>query len=341
MKINVLTDYRGWLFSSVRVLKEKHILTMDIELLKKYANEEGVELVFMKYTDVDFRKDYSGQFFIYTSSEDPGLFYKGFLEDISCALKHAGAVLIPEWRYMRAHHNKVLMEILRDIDLAEVDTGIHSSFWGCNEEFFQKIDEIDFPCVFKSSEGAGSLGVALLRDKNEARVLLEKNNRNRKTSAKDIILGILGKREAPVHSNYRKKFVIQNFVPGLSGDYKVLIYGDKYYALSRKNRDNDFRASGGGKLDYEPFLPEGIFDFAKKVYDALNVPVVSLDIAFDGNRFYLIEFQCCHFGTATIEYSTHYYYLNNNEWTRYDGSSIMEKEFISSIKRHIIKNHFC
>ena len=46
-------------------------------------------------------------------------------------------------------------------------------------------------------------------------------------------------------SVHNRKFIVQNYIDGLSGDYKVLKYGSKFYSLYRKNRDNDFRASGG------------------------------------------------------------------------------------------------
>ena len=181
--------------------------------------------------------------------------------------------------------------------------------------------------------------MALLMNKSEALSFLEKENCNHKATMKERVALKMGKIKVSPYSNYRKKFVIQNFIPGLSGDYKVLVFGDKYYALSRQNRDNDFRASGGGRLNFDPDLPDGIFDFAKTVFDALEVPILSLDIAYDGRRFYLIEFQCLNFGTATLEYSTHFYRLEEGSWVRHDETSILEKEFITSLKM-FIKNRF-
>lgn len=338
IKINVLTDYRGWLFSSVKIFSQQHIVTMDLDKLKQYAKEDGIELNIMKYTDVDLREDYRGQYFIYTSSEDPGLIYKSYLEDVAYALTMKGAILIPEWKYMKAHHNKALMEMIRDVDLSEIDTGIHSSIYGCNEEFIQDVENITFPCVYKAAEGAGSRGVALFESREHALAFITKENENHHATLKEKILKLMGREQLAIHSNYRRKFIIQNFIPNLNGDYKVLVFGNKYYALSRQNRDNDFRASGGGRLNYEPVLPEGIFDFAKSIFDALNLPVLSVDIAFDGKRFYLIEFQCCHFGTATLENSTHYYTFENELWVRQDTTSILEKEYIHSIKDYI-QNH--
>lgn len=338
MQVNIITNYKGWFYSSIALYK-KNILSMNMDKLKQYANEEEIELNFVTYPEIDATKDCSGQFFIYTSSEDPGLNYKGYMEDVLYGIKLKGGTLIPEWRYMRAHHNKVMMEKLRDIELAGIDTGIRSNYYGCNEEFYKEIDDIVFPCVFKAAEGAGSKGVALLQDKESARTFLDKVNCKHRYTLKEKLYLKIGRKKPSLYSRFCNKFVVQNFVPNLDGDFKVLIFGNKYYALSRANRDNDFRASGGGRLNYEPVLPDGIFDFAKSVFDALNVPVLSLDIAYDGSRFFLIEFQCLNFGTATLENSTHYFMLDNGRWIRKEGKSDLEKEFVSALYHYIQINY--
>lgn len=338
MIINIITNYKGWFYSSLGPYK-KNILSMDMDKLNYFANENGVELNFLSYPEIDASKDLSNQFFIYTSSEDPGLNYKGYMEDVLYGIKLKGGILIPEWKYMRAHHNKVMMEKLREIELASIDTGIKSKYYGCNEEFFKDIDNITFPCVYKAAEGAGSRGVALLKDKESAKKILKKVNCSREYTLKEKVYLKIGRLKPLLYSRFCNKFVIQNFISNLTGDFKVLVFGDKYYALSRANRDNDFRASGGGRLNYEPTLPNGIFDFAKSIYNTLNVPVLSLDIAYNENRFYLIEFQCLYFGTATLENSTHYYIQQNEEWIRQEEKSILEKEFVSSLHHYIQKNY--
>ena len=42
-------------------------------------------------------------------------------------------------------------------------------------------------------------------------------------------------------SKYRKKFIVQNFIEDLSNDWKILVFGKKYYILCRETRKNDFR----------------------------------------------------------------------------------------------------
>ena len=65
-------------------------------------------------------------------------------------------------------------------------------------------------------------------------------------------------------------------------------------------RDNDFRASGSHKFIFKEDIPDGILDFAKLIFDILNVPNLSIDVAFDGNKFHLLEFQAIYYGITTI-----------------------------------------
>jgi len=62
-----------------------------------------------------------------------------------------------------------------------------------------------------------------------------------------------------------------------------------------------------------------------------NVPIISLDIGFDGKDFHLIEFQFLHFGTTTIEKAPFYFQKNKNIWEPIDGKSDLEKVYVDSV----------
>ena len=91
-------------------------------------------------------------------------------------------------------------------------------------------------------------------------------------------------------SKNRKKFIVQNFISGLDNDWKILIYGKYYYVMFRPNKKNDFRASGSGHDNYiygdKTPIPKGLLTFAKSVYEYLNVPNISLDVAYNGEEFF-------------------------------------------------------
>jgi hypothetical protein len=47
-------------------------------------------------------------------------------------------------------------------------------------------------------------------------------------------------------------FCVQEFLPGNEFDTRVTIIGNRAFAFRRFNRANDFRASGSGKINWDP-----------------------------------------------------------------------------------------
>jgi hypothetical protein len=149
------------------------------------------------------------------------------------------------------------------------------------------------------------------------------------------------KRKFKTESLYRKKIIVQNFVPGLDNDWKILIYWDKYYVMKRLNRKNDFRASGSGIFyshkDKEFNMPLGLLDYARSVFEALDVPNVSFDIACDNNSFYLIEFQGISFGTIAHSKAQSYYQYSNERWRMKEENLSLEEVYAQSVHQYISK----
>lgn len=341
MIINVLTDHKGELYSSKAMLKERK-LTMNIDKLILYSREFDTELNFMNFHDISFRKNnYKDQVFLYNSSEDPNLLFKSYIEDIVLALKSNGAIVIPDYAFLRAHHNKVYMEILRDTILRDIDTGISSQHFGTYEDYKIYKESVTIPAVIKGATSSGSHYVGLIKSESDLRNLPKRYSRS--PSLYIELKGFL--QNFHPHSKYRKKFIIQNFIPGLTGDYKVLVFGDRYYVMGRKTRKNDFRASGSGNFIFDMEVSDKMLDFSESIYSRLKVPVVSMDIASVNNRYYLIEFQCLKFGTSAVERSIRYYKKEDGLWRKFDEPSVLEKEFIRSVvtflKKSYEKNHSC
>lgn len=324
--------------------------SFDLSKLKKYFTEYGFNLIIMQFCDIDYADNvWHGTPVLYTSLEDPELYYKSFIEDVVLGLEMAGAWLLPCYYYLRAHHNKVFLEVLRKNKGFNAINNIHSTIYGVPSECKARIDSFKFPLVLKPAAGASSTGVTLVNNETE---LLETIDRISKVN-----YPILSKKVKQLHSfvrrvkrsfrpfstssnkstlvTYRNKFIVQQFVRDLNNDYKILIYGDKYYVLKRDNRENDFRASGSGHLSWPALLPKGILDYAKEIYDHFDVPYVSLDIANNGREYFLIEFQFLMFGTFTLEKSPYYFQKISDEWIKIDGFSEIEKEFVSSVCDYI------
>ncbi|MGI6393705.1 MAG: hypothetical protein ACOX2F_03065 [bacterium] len=309
---------------------------MDIEKIRKLFLEHGFNVSVKNFCDINFRNDdFSGTYILYTSQEDPGLKYKGFVEDILLGLREKGATLIPDFKYFRAHHNKVFMEILRDASKLENIKNIKSYYFGTKDEFEYKKKEISLPAVIKNAEGATSSGVYLANAKNIDFIIKKVSFAGAFLPyLKNIVKKILKKPIYPV-SLFRNKFIIQNYIEGLKGDFKILVYGEKYYVLERKNRKNDFRASGSGKFSLPEVANTELLNFAKNVFESFDVPFVSLDIAEKNGEFFLIEFQFVMFGTFTIEASSFHFKKVKEVWEKIDEKPDLEAVFCESVIKFI------
>lgn len=264
-RVFLLLDYRDQFYFSTKYRGA----CVDIEKLKRYFKGKSYELLIKRFSEIDFRKEnYKNEWILYQSSEDPNLYYKDYIEDILLALYFQGAKLIPDFRFFRAHHNKVFMELLRDIlPIYEIKT-ITSRGFGAYEEYAKS----SFPAssdtyILKPGLGTRSSGIKLLASKKDKRKYPYNISKTFTFDNLKLFISKLktGKLFTPI-SNNRRKFIIQNFIDGLKGDFRILVYGEKYYVVFRGNRDNDFRASGSGKLNFETELPKGLLDYAKKIY---------------------------------------------------------------------------
>ena len=327
-ELTMLVDYRNHFYMSVH----HRDASMDLELMKKYFRSSGWELVTKGFPDINFRNDnYCGKPVLYQTSEDRDLFYKSYIEDVLLGLKLQGAVLIPEFHLFRAHHNKVFMEILRDLSPLQQIKNIKSRGYGTYEDFAKESSLFPSEVVVKPSEGYGSNGVKLLRDERSRRNYVKRLSRSMHPldALKDLIRSYVW--HCRKRSNHRRKLIVQNYIRDLHNDYKILVFGNKYYVLCRHNRKHDFRASGSGLFEYRDDLPEGLLDFAACTFQGFDSPYAAFDVGFNGRDYVLFEFQFVHMGTYTLEKSPFYFVNDGGRWKKISGASILEEELVRSV----------
>lgn len=337
-KILILTDYRSqfWLKSNY---KEENF---DLSLLKNEFQKYNYSVEVSEFDKIDLINiDYKHVYVIYQSSEDPDSFYKSYIEDCLLSLQLKGAILVPNFYLFRAHNNKVFMEMLRVINTENALKNPISESFGTYEEYIKKYNNCNTTKVFKLAEGAQSKNVFLLKTAKDFRRKAYKYSRsfNFYYWLVDQLKPLLKKK----YPNYRKKshnrrkFIIQNFVPGLNEDYKVLVYDKDYFVLKRGINKNDFRASGSGLLKFTKEIPEGILEYAKLCFEAFDTPFIGLDIAVKNDVFYLIEFQFVHFGNFTLEHAPFHFNYNDGNWKTIDQKVVLEEKFAESIHKFITK----
>lgn len=353
-KVIILEDHNGYTFTS---LKNNGSNSIDNSLLKFELEKRGyiVEVESLHSHNLNNVMDC---FVFYPSSEVNGLFYKEFIEDVLLDLQYAGAILLPKFDLFRAHHNKAFMERLRSRLKDETLNLIHSRILYDLNDLKKDINliekEFGYPLVLKMSSGSGARGVSLANNRKQ---LYSKFNRMscvkyhnysmpwyssvRTSKIKSKISNIL-KHRNEVKTYPQEKIVIQNFIEDLQYDYKILVFGDKYYVLKRLNRKNDFRASGSGKLffDYEFNSElEDVLTTAHRLFELLDCPLLSVDVAYDGKTSYVIEFQCTNFGPYTLQFSDKYYILDGENWKEIQADSVLEEEIAESLDKYIRKNY--
>ena len=253
MDMLILLDYRSQFYSSNR----SRGASLDVSTLRTGFEQVGYKVSVKQFAEIYLQTDnYKDVLVLYQSSEDIGLSYKDYIEDILFGLSLQGAILIPDLQYFRAHHNKVFMEILRDVLGSTVSRRLFSQSFGTYEEYQQFFIPKDFPVVLKPSAGSKGHDVVIAHNKKETdrcarRLSATPSFFNLRLWYQNLFDG----RGFSRISNNRRKFTIQPFIPNLSGDYKIVVYGDKYFVLFRQNRPDDFRASGGGRLSFPKIVP--------------------------------------------------------------------------------------
>ncbi|MBN1337753.1 MAG: hypothetical protein JXA03_00440 [Bacteroidales bacterium] len=333
-KIFLLTDYHNHFGAKYRATPYRS--GMDKTILAEAFARHQAEAVYLPFSEVNTADEkLKGNFVLYSSSEHKGNNYKKYIEDIVYALELAGARTVPQYRFLLAHNNKVFMEQLRNIVLGGT-SGIQSRHFGTLEELEASSAVLNYPCVLKSASGSLSKGVFLAQDAKELVRLASKISRtpHLRYELKDFLRRYKHKGYMP-ESRFQGKFIVQNFVPDLPDDWKILIFGNRAYALNRKIRTDDFRASGSGKLSYRKDLPEGILDFSWDVFQKFGIPFLSLDVACKGSNFYLIEFQAIFFGTYTLDYSPFYWEKTAAGWEFREEKSILEDVYAESVVKFV------
>ena len=142
----VLTDYRG--FFETKQKSKIYRGGMDLELLGQHFKTNGFEFqvhsfINLNYQDLLKTKPY----ILYTSAEDKYGYYKSFIEDIVFHLENVGLKTLPEYRYLKAHNNKVSMELLREESDFQAIKTIKSHCFGTLEELKSHLPGFNYPIL--------------------------------------------------------------------------------------------------------------------------------------------------------------------------------------------------
>lgn len=162
------------------------------------------------------------------------------------------------------------------------------------------LKECVYPIVYKLPQGAGGSNVRLLRDYQEAYRLCKahfsfwgKPDVMNKIDGLRDIKGLWSKlNEENILYGMNKKGCIyfQDFIPNNTYDIRVTTIGNKNFIFKRYVRENDFRASGSGKIDYKVSEEDlRAILIARKISNKIQAQTMAYDFVYDAGKLMLCE----------------------------------------------------
>lgn len=163
-----------------------------------------------------------------------------------------------------------------------------------------------FPVVAKLRTGSGASNVKLLLNSKELfnyanlmfgsgidsspNILFKIKSNIKSTQSIDVFLKrlrrvpefLFSKLKASKFKKEQGYVYLQEYIPDVNYDLKVVVVGDRLSYVVRSVRPGDFRASGGGSLLYDrDMIDKSIIDFAFKAADTLKSDCTGFEIIKD------------------------------------------------------------
>ncbi len=281
-----------------------------------------------------------------------------FAKQLLFSVMAAGKGVFPDFNTVWHFDDKVGQKYLLEAVEAPL---VKSHVFYDKQEALNWSKTTSFPKVFKLRNGAGSDNVRLVRSKFEANRLIKKafgkgfkqyegwrNLKERirkfrigKSSLWEVVKGairlVYTTEYARVSGREIGYVYFQDFIPDNKYDIRIIVIGDKAFALKRMVRENDFRASGSGYIYYEKehFDDDTIkisFDVASK----LKAQCLAFDFVYQNGSPLIVEIS---YGFAHKAYDKCTGYWDQNLiWTegQFNPYGWMVEDLIRS-NREIVK----
>lgn len=234
-------------------------------------------------------------------------------QQLTIVLESIGKKVFPDFKTCWHFDDKVGQKyLLESIGAPYIPTYVFYD----KSEALKWADDTIWPKVFKLRGGAGAANVKLIKNKSEASRIISKafgkgfSSVNRTADFKDRIKTFIRKKDFKslgiaikglgrlfVPTDFEKRngresgyVYFQEFIEDNSYDIRVIVIGEKAFAIKRNVRENDFRASGSGKIDYDKDLidircVQIAFETSKK----LDAQCLAYDFVFSNGIPLIVE----------------------------------------------------
>lgn len=172
------------------------------------------------------------------------------------------------------------------------------------------LKQTSFPIVSKLRRGAGSTNVKLIHNEQDGlenirimfdegvasiskpmgnldqKMRIAKKIKNPVRLASKVYHHILKSNKERKLANVEKGYVYyQEFMPSNDFDTRIIVVGDKAFGIRRFNKDNDFRASGSGKIDYNAKeIDTQMVKLAFEATQKIGAQCLAYDFVYDADK---------------------------------------------------------
>jgi glutathione synthase/RimK-type ligase-like ATP-grasp enzyme len=277
-------------------------------------------------------------------------------KSILFSIEQSGKVVFPDFKTCWHFDDKLAQKYLLEAENIPV---VPTHVFYDKKAAIDFVNEKELPLVFKLRKGAGSLNVRLIESKKSALKIIEKvfgdglyvldknqilkdkfnkllqRDIDHKTFLKFLIKDYLFNKQIKGEENGYVYF--QDFIRNNSSDVRVIVVGGKCFAIRRFNRNNDFRASGSGKIEYlnnsniDRKLLKISFNISKKI----GCQAMAYDFIYRNDKPLLIEMS---YGFSMKAYDAcHGFWNSNLDWFQesFNPQYWMIEDLISRIDNKI------
>jgi hypothetical protein len=247
---------------------------------------------------------------------------RNFARRLVSAIEHGmGIPVFPTWKTVWHFDDKVGQYYL--LRAAEIPTAPTSVFW-FRQEALEYCRTARYPLVIKLAGGITSENVRMLKDFREAEYWINRMFGGGTTSLAPPAAGLPGaarrgkdalrlllKGAHPLdslRSDVQRGYVLlQEFLPGNDYDTRVTVIGNRAFAFRRMNRPGDFRASGSGRIDFDPSkIDPAIVRLAFAAQRKLESQSLAIDGMYHEGRPVIVEISYYYEGWAVAECPGHW-----------------------------------
>lgn len=244
--------------------------------------------------------------FQHTQGDTDGLIYDS-IYNIACNVLNINCY--PNYQTYWPYENKIKeYYLLKSNDFPVIPTRV---FW--NFEHAEKyLGEVKYPIICKLPKGAGSSNVVLIESYKSGKKIINqvfgRGAKTHKMKSKSNLLslskigwynygkillktqllsiGLLKeKNEYPEWQIQKDAILFQKYLPGNTFDTRVTVIGKRAFAFRRFVREDDFRASGSGKIDVgSNKIDKRCLEIAFDVCRKINFNCMAFDFIFDEEK---------------------------------------------------------